>query len=71
MKRFYRSTKDQKIAGICGGLGEVFNIDSNIIRLLLILATLVSGFFPFVLTYIIAWIILPEDYLVTEKNPNN
>ena len=53
MKRFYRSTKDQKLAGICGGLGEEFNIDSNLIRLALILATLVTGFFPFVLTYII------------------
>lgn len=66
MKRFYRSTKDQKIAGICGGLGEAFNIDSNLLRLLLILATLVSGFFPFVLTYIIAWVILPEDHLISE-----
>ena len=70
MKRFYRSTKDSKLAGICGGLGEEFNIDSNLIRLFLILATFITGFFPFVLTYIIAWFILPEDNLISEKNPN-
>nr|MBC8492134.1 PspC domain-containing protein [Candidatus Neomarinimicrobiota bacterium] len=34
MKKIYRSTTDQKIAGICGGLGEMFNIDPTVIRLL-------------------------------------
>lgn len=68
MKKFYRSTSDQKIAGICGGIGEMLNIDSNIIRLFLILATLLSGFFPFVVTYILAWILFPEDSLINENN---
>jgi len=68
MKKFYRSTSDRKIAGICGGIGEMLNIDSNIIRLFLILATLLSGFFPFVVTYILAWILFPEDSLINENN---
>ena len=61
MKRLYRSTKDKKLAGICGGLGEYMNADSNLIRLVFVLLLLVTGFVPFGLTYIVAWIILPED----------
>jgi len=60
MKRIYRSKTDQKIAGICGGLGEMFNIDSTLIRLALVFATILTGFFPLVITYIVGWVIIPE-----------
>lgn len=31
-KKFYLSSTDKKIAGVCGGLAEYFNIDSLIVR---------------------------------------
>lgn len=57
-KKLYRSKKDRKIAGVCGGLGEYFDIDPTIIRLiwLAMLFAVGSG----VLAYIIGWIIVPE-----------
>ncbi len=57
-KKLYRSVEDKKIAGVCGGLGEYFDIDPTIIRLiwLAMLFAVGSG----VLAYIIAWIIVPE-----------
>ncbi|MCK9483728.1 MAG: PspC domain-containing protein [Candidatus Marinimicrobia bacterium] len=60
MKRVYRSKTDQKLAGVCGGLGEMFNIDSTLIRLALVFATILTGFFPLVITYIVGWVIIPE-----------
>ena len=60
MKRLYRSETDSKIAGICGGLGEEFGIDANIVRLATVFACVVSGVAPLVITYIVAWIILPK-----------
>ena len=66
MKRLYRSTKDKKLAGICGGIGEYLNADSNLIRLVFVLLLLVTGFVPFGLTYVVAWIVLPEDTMVNE-----
>ena len=60
MKKLYRSTEDRKIAGICGGLGELLNIDPTIIRLLLIFLCIVTAVMPLILTYIIAWFIVPE-----------
>lgn len=61
MKRLYRSRKDEKIAGICGGLGEFFNIDPTLIRLLVIFITIATGIFPMIFTYIIAWVVIPHE----------
>ncbi|MBU4446594.1 MAG: PspC domain-containing protein [Candidatus Marinimicrobia bacterium] len=61
MKKIYRSITDQKLAGICGGLGEMFNIDPTVIRLLFVFAAIATGVFPLVVTYIIGWIIIPEE----------
>ena len=70
MKRLYRSQTDRKIAGICGGLGELYEIDPNLLRLIVVLVFLVSGFFPVLVTYIIAWIIIPDGKpeVVTEES---
>lgn len=66
MKRIYRSKTDQKLAGICGGLGEMFNIDSTLIRLALVFGTILTGFFPLVVTYIVGWVIIPEGPIEKE-----
>jgi len=63
MKKIYRSKTDEKLAGICGGLGEMLSIDSTIIRLGVVFATIITGFFPMIVTYIIGWIIIPEGPL--------
>jgi phage shock protein PspC (stress-responsive transcriptional regulator) len=45
------------IGGVCGGLGEYFDIDSTVIRLLFIIVLLSAG--SGVLIYIVLWIVLP------------
>ncbi|MBI3004142.1 MAG: PspC domain-containing protein [Ignavibacteriales bacterium] len=60
MKKLYRSQKDRKIAGICGGLGEYLDVDPTIIRLMVIVFGLGTGIFPFLIGYIIGWFIIPE-----------
>jgi len=57
MKKLYRSRTDRKIAGICGGLGEYFNIDPVITRILFVALTFGDG--AGLLTYIIMWIFVP------------
>jgi phage shock protein C len=56
-KRLMRSSRDKKIAGVCGGLAEYFDIDPTIIRVLWLLAIFLGG--TGVLAYIILWIVLP------------
>lgn len=58
-KRLYRSKADRKLAGVCGGIGEYFQVDPVLIRLLWIFFTLAGG--GGVLAYIIAWLVVPES----------
>ena len=60
VKRLYRFKKNKVFAGICGGVGEYFNIDPALIRLIWVLVVIFTGFFPGVLAYIIAILIVPE-----------
>ncbi|MDI6802501.1 MAG: PspC domain-containing protein [Bacteroidota bacterium] len=59
MKKLYRSTSNNKIAGICGGLGEILDVDPTIVRLIVIVLALITGVIPFVSGYLIAWWIVP------------
>ena len=52
--------KNKVIAGVCGGIGEYFNVDPVAIRLLWVLLTAFSGLFPGLLAYLIAWLVIPE-----------
>ncbi len=56
-KRLYRSVENRKIAGVCGGLAEYFDIDPVIIRLAWVVFTLIGG--AGILAYIIGWIVIP------------
>lgn len=56
--RLYRSKSNKVIAGICGGLGEYFNIDPVIIRVIFAVFTVFGG--SGILLYLILWIIIPS-----------
>jgi len=60
-KRLYRSRRDRKISGICGGLGEYFRIDSNIIRFVVVIALFATAVFPVCIAYIIGTFIIKES----------
>ena len=60
MKKLYRSTENKKIAGIFGGLGEIFNIDPTLLRLIFVFIGLVTAVIPLVLAYLVGWIIIPK-----------
>jgi len=57
-KRLYRQPKDKMIGGVCMGLGEYFDIDPVIIRVLFVVA-LFMGTMGFWL-YIVLWIVIPK-----------
>lgn len=57
-RRLYKSRTNRQISGVCGGIGEYFNIDPVIIRLLVVVFTIAGG--AGLIAYIIAAIIIPE-----------
>ena len=60
-KRFYKSTTDKKLCGVCAGIAEYLNIDPTIVRLVYALLSLFTSGFPGLAIYIVLAIVLPED----------
>ena len=58
-KKLYRSSTNSMLAGVCGGIGEYFNIDPTLVRLAWVLFSVLGG--AGVLAYIIAAIIIPSE----------
>ncbi|MDN3508298.1 MAG: PspC domain-containing protein [Simkaniaceae bacterium] len=58
--KIQRCRWDQKIAGVCGGLGRSFNIDPSIIRLLAVFIVTLSGVLPGVVIYFILAVLMPK-----------
>ena len=58
MKKLYRSRKDKMIAGICGGLGDYFDVDSTLVRVLF-LVLVFSGVWQIV--YLLLWLVIPRE----------
>jgi phage shock protein C len=58
-KRLYRSTTDKKIAGVCGGIADYFDVDPTLVRAAFLLFALAGG--PGILLYIVLWMVMPED----------
>jgi phage shock protein PspC (stress-responsive transcriptional regulator) len=59
VKKLYLSNDDRKIAGVCGGLGEYYEKDSTLIRILFLLL----AFFAFgsgIIIYLAMWLIIPK-----------
>ncbi|HPE41073.1 MAG TPA: PspC domain-containing protein [Bacteroidales bacterium] len=58
-KKFIRSNTNRRIAGVCGGLADYFNIDPTLVRVLFVVFTLAGG--SGILIYIATWILTPEN----------
>ena len=42
-KKLYKSVKDRKLTGVCGGIAEYFDIDSSIVRIVWLVLILCAG----------------------------
>ena len=60
-KRLVRSASDRKIAGVCGGIAEYFEIDSTLVRLIWVLLVILPiPLVPAFLGYLVAWLVMPK-----------
>lgn len=60
-KKLCRSTSNRMICGVCGGIGNYFNVDPTLIRLIWVIVSFL-GAGSGLLVYILAAIIIPEEY---------
>lgn len=60
MRKWYRSSRDRKLFGVCGGLAELIGVDSTLLRMVVAVATVFSGGTVFLL-YLAAAFIIPKE----------
>jgi phage shock protein C len=60
MRKLYRSRRDSKLFGLCGGLAEMLNIDATLLRLVVVVTAFFSGGTVIPL-YIVACLVIPKE----------
>jgi len=60
-KRLIRPRVGRKIAGVCAGIAEYFDLDVTLVRVLWLVTSFMTG--VGLLAYPIAWIVMPEEPL--------
>ena len=69
-KRLFRSREERMLFGVCGGIGEYFNVDPTLIRLVFV-ALIFLGAGGGLLLYLVMAIIVPEKPLGQEAATAN
>lgn len=59
-RQLRRSQTDRKVSGVCAGVAEYFGIDPNVVRLLFIIISVLTGG-VFAAVYILALIVMPDS----------
>ncbi|GIO23896.1 PspC domain-containing protein [Oceanobacillus sp. J11TS1] len=59
MKKLYRSESNKLVAGVLGGLGEYFNVDPTLLRVIFLIL-LIPSFSTVAIAYLIAALIMPK-----------
>ena len=58
-RKLYRSRTDRKLAGVCGGLAQYFNVDATLIRVLFVALAVLGG--SGLVIYLVMWVIVPSE----------
>lgn len=58
-RQLRRSYANRWLAGVCGGIGEYFDIDPTVVRVCYVLLSVLTAAFPGVLVYVILWLVIP------------
>ncbi|MBY5922156.1 envelope stress response membrane protein PspC [Ferrimonas balearica] len=60
-KELYRIPEQGKVAGVCAGVAEYFNLEVWLVRIVVLSAIILTGVFSFaLLLYIVAWVLLDK-----------
>jgi phage shock protein C len=60
IKKLYRSRENKTFAGIVGGVGEYFEIDPTLLRLIWLVIAIMTGVLPAIIVYLIAILVVPK-----------
>lgn len=58
---FVRPLHDRRIAGVCGAIGNYFQINSTFVRLVWVMMALLTAFFPMFVAYVVFALVIPSE----------
>lgn len=64
-----RSLSNKILGGVAGGLGQYFDVDPNIVRLIFVILALLKG--AGIVIYLILWVLLPSQKSIESKTNEN
>lgn len=62
-KQLYRSRENRMIGGVCGGLGEYFDIDPTLVRILFVFGAFLGFPGALALVYLVMLVLVPQEAL--------
>ena len=66
-KKLYRNMQNKVFGGVIGGLAMYLGWNATIMRLLFVVSVLCTRVFPFVVVYMLAWMIIPPALTPRQK----
>jgi len=67
-RQLMRPRMGRKIAGVCLGFSEYFDIDVTLVRIVWLITAIMTG--VGVIPYILAWIVMPEEPIMVPAPMN-
>lgn len=64
-KRLYRDVERGVVGGVLAGLAEYLGADIAVVRVVWILLTIFTAFFPGVIAYLVMWLVVPKKPTTT------
>lgn len=67
-KKLYKSRENRVLAGVLGGVGEYFEVDAILVRLIYLVFMISTGVVPGAIVYVIAALVIPEKPVIVAAN---
>ena len=60
-RTLFRPREDRVLAGVLAGIARRYDWNPTLVRLLYVIASVLSAAFPGILVYLILWLLIPEE----------
>ncbi len=64
-RKLYRSRSNRVVGGVIAGVADYLSVDANLLRVIYAALAVFTSFFPALVIYIIAMIVIPEEPFAT------